>query len=215
MPSHTFFSGTADNRIQADGSTYAIARAGTSTLTAGTVTDTNRATAGQQEFFGYRWWSFFFAFDTSAIDDTDTVDSATVSIYFHTDSSSTDFTIEIREKDWGASVTTADFVAGASLSGLTLLASKTTSGLSTAAYTDFTSEAAITSWVNKTGTSYALMCSSHTTNNTAPGVGATVSVDGYTADDSGTTRDPKLVVNTTAAGGAEIPFLVMSPPVPA
>jgi hypothetical protein len=87
----------------------------------------------------YTIYEGFYQFDTSGIGDTDTIDSAVFSLHGHTDNSVTDFTINCRLKDWGTGLTTADWVAGADLSALTLLATFATSGFTTSGYNDFTS----------------------------------------------------------------------------
>jgi hypothetical protein len=86
----------------------------------------------------------------------------------------TAFTIEARARDFGPSLTTADWVAGASLSGLTLLASVAAPG-STGPIT-FTNEAALMTAINTAragdGILRMILHSSRTRTNNAPTMGA-------------------------------------------
>jgi len=139
----------------------------------------------------------FLGFDTSSIPDGDTVSAAVLRVTSSGDSSSTDFDIQARLRDWGTSVTTADYVAGANLSGLTLLGSyATSSGFTANTGYDF-SDTAMAANVNKTGSTRMLLCSSRTVGNNAPTGDEWVHI--YAADYTGTTRDPVLTV-TYAAG---------------
>jgi len=182
--------------------TYAAARAGTGSPF-GAFAATPYATVGQAKivvnFTEYQVFESFFAFDTSSIPDGDTVSAAVLNLTSYQNFSTTDFTIEARLHDWGASLTTADWVAGASLSGKTLLAHRdTASGWTVDTAYDLTDDAFAAN-VNKTGTTRLLLCSDHTTANTAP-TGLEY-VDAYSADQTGTTRDPKLTVTYAAGGG--------------
>lgn len=211
----TVFSGTTDGYINSEDNTptYSLARAGTgSSITA----DTASTTFEVGQFFSagldvYRCYEGFLSFDTSAITDTDLVSIITLDVWLVTDSSTTDFTLEARERDWGAALTTADFVAGASLSGLTLMASISTLGIgATGAYKTLTSQAAFLTATNlKTGTVYLLLDSSRQVgNNTAAG---SESVILSSADNTGTTQDPKLTITHTSSGKAFPPFQRSTP----
>jgi hypothetical protein len=191
----TVFSTTADGRVESEHATYTTARSG-----ANQSSNNSAATmiVGQTVSGNYFIDEGFLDFDTSSIPDTDTIDSAVLSLFGQSNESTTDFTIEARLKDWGGTLTTADWVAGASLGALTLLATYATSGgWSTVAYNDFTSDAAFVSNVSKTGVTYILLDSSrHAAGNTPTGLER---VWCYSADQAGTTNDPKLVVNHSAA----------------
>jgi hypothetical protein len=195
----TVYASAADGRIESDSPTYATARAGNNLVaSAANTTDVH----GQWEFFNRRCYEAFLSFDTSGIPDGDTVSAATLDLYGQNDGSTTDFVSEARTKDWGASLTTADWVAGADLGSLTLQASRNTSaGWSTSAYNTYTSEAGFPAAVNKTGTTYLMMSSSRHRIGNDPGASGSEKVDAYSADDSGTTRDPKLTV--VHAGAAQ------------
>jgi uncharacterized membrane protein len=198
VPTYTFFSSAADGWIASDNPTYATARTG------GTLnTSSSDATrfVGQAEFFGYICNEVFLDFDTSSIDDAETVTSATLSLYGAVDESTTDFTLEARIYDWGPAVTTADWVSGASLGALTLVATYATSGgWSTAGYNTFT-DVAFAANVSLAGVTRLVVSSDRHRLGNSPGVAGREQVSFYMADDSGTSRDPKLVVVTTAPPG--------------
>lgn len=197
MPTYTIFTTANDGHVQSTGSPtsdYASARTG-GTLAADT-TASSRYT-GQVEFFGYICNEVFFDFDTSTV--VGTITSAILSWYGKTDSSTTDFVIQARLDDFGATVTTADWVSGANLGSFTLLATYATSGgWSTAAYNVFT-DVAFPANVNKTGSTRIMLSSDRHLAGTSPGVSGSEQVEGYMSEDAGTTRDPKLVVVSVAA----------------
>ena len=196
------YSDAADGSLMSADVSYATARAGANIALdpSGPIL----VLIGQQN-----WWDSdfeeyvpnvsegFSSFDTSSIPDGDTVSAAVLRVTSSGDSSSTDFDIQARLRDWGTSLTTADYVPGANLSGLTLLGSyATSSGFTAGTAYDF-ADSAMAANVNKTGSTRMLLCSSHTTNNNAPTTTEYVST--YSADYTGTTYDPKLTV-TYAAG---------------
>jgi hypothetical protein len=117
----------------------------------------------------YYCFESFIGFTTSSV--LGTVSSATLSAYLFQDNSTTDFTVYARLRDFGSgAVTTGDWVAGASLSALTQLASKGTSGIgSTNAYKTFTSSN-LASNINTSGDTRIILTSSrHEGNNTPTG----------------------------------------------
>lgn len=199
----TFYSDTADGFIQSldTEGTYSTARAGTS-LTVDTSSTGDFL--GQRYSGGLNWYfcyEVFLKFDTSAIDDGDDVSAAVLSVYGQQDATTgNDFTIQARTKDWGASLTTEDWVAGASLGALSLLATfNTASGFSTAAYNDLTENGtALRDAVNKTGVTYVLLNSSRHEAGNAP-TGGDEYVKIYFSNQTGTTQDPKLVVTHASA----------------
>ena len=196
------FSGVADDG-EGGGSngTYAAARAGTGSPF-GAAAAATYATVGQAKvvvtFTEYQVFESFLAFNTSSIPDGDTVSAAVLNLTSYADNSTTDFTLEARLYDWGASLTTADWVT--SLSSQTLLAHRdTASGWTVNTAYDLTDDAFAAN-VSKTGSTRILLCSDHTTSNTAPT--GLEHVTAYSADYTGTTRDPKLTVTYAAGGGA-------------
>ena len=134
----------------------------------------------------------FITFDLSTV--TGTVSSAALSLGLNADFSDTDFTVEARTRDYGATLTTADYVAGASLSALTLLASLATSGIgATGAYKAMTENGSNLRNAITGSTLRLLLCSSRQTgNNEATG---SEFVEFYAWNHA--TLKPKLVVVTT------------------
>jgi hypothetical protein len=203
MTTDTFYGDTGDGAITSDDSaTYSTVRAGNSLAasTSGTSGSCGQRKSTAPEFFCYE---LFLAFTTSSIPDTATLSAGTLSLYASLDQSATaEFVNELRLKDWsGGGLTTADWVAGADLGGLTLLATKdTTGGIATDAYTEFTSEAALLSNISLTGTNYYMLCSSLHRLGTEPSTGEQ-RVFWYLSDNAGTTNDPKLVVTYTVPAG--------------
>jgi hypothetical protein len=197
MTTTTVYADTSDGKIISEDATYSTCRAGAA------LSQTTNATADRVgQLTGYECHELFFRFDTSSIPDTDTVDSAVFSLDGNTDASTTDFTMEARASAWGATLTTADWVAGADLGALTLLASLSTASYS-AGYMDFTSDAAFPANVSKTGYTELLVCSSRHRVGTAPTGNEYVVVT--MADTAGTTTDPKLVVvHSVAAVNATV-----------
>ena len=208
MATATVYSATTDGQISSsddEAGNYSIARNGTGVLTPNTLSAT--INPGQRLVGGaeYQVIEGFLSFDVSALAGA-TVTEATLSLWLVTDSSTTDFTIEARTHDWGATLTTADYVAGGNLAGKTLLASLTTVGIGTGAYVTLTNEStnlvdAITAALAGAGVVYVVLCSSRTTGNNAPTGNEFVTMSA--ADEAGTTQDPKLdITYTEAAGGS-------------
>jgi hypothetical protein len=176
---------SVDGVVYSNNASYATARAGGS-LGAGA----GGTTVGQATFPPYYIFECFYSFDTSAV--VGTVQSATFQLYGNANSSATDFIMEARLKDFGATVTTVDWVGGDSLAALPLLATFDTAGWSLAGYNEFTSEAAFISNINQSGFTRILVASSRHRTGDAP-TGDEM-VDPFPASEAGTTKDPKLVI---------------------
>lgn len=162
----TFLSTSADGWSYGDSATYATA----GSTPAGATAAQASGNAGQF-WMGTAFWLYeaYVQWDTSSIPDTNVISSATISLYGKNDQSDTDYVQEIRMSDWGTALTTADWIAQANLSGKTLVASKSTAGgIPTNAYTAFTSEAALLTNINKTGSTRVLLCSNRFTAGTQP-----------------------------------------------
>ena len=198
----TVYSDTADGLNQNSSTVYLTARSGGGTFQ---VRTTNTQEEGGQTFAtpNYIFQELMFGWDTSAIDDADTVSAAVVDLWLLTDLSTTDHTQELRLHDWGATLTSADFVAGADLGSKTLLASIATSGIgATGAYKTFT-DVAMPANVNKTGFTRVVLCTDRMRNADVPT--GNERMDWSMADTSGTTNDPKLTVTHAAAAAATNP----------
>lgn len=139
MATYTFYGDTADGDVYNSGAVYSSAR--TSAIGAGLNSGNSAeyAAVGQDYSGGtYYLIQSCIGFDTSSV--AGTILSATLDLFIHNDQSATNFTIEARAADWGASVTGADYIVGGSISGFTLRASLATSGITAGQYNSFTSE---------------------------------------------------------------------------
>lgn len=194
MATLTAYSSTADGYIESNSATYSTARAGGGTLNA--IAAANFCNLGQRLGGDYYCYEAFLDFDTSSIPDDATITAVELSLCGNGDDSSvTDFDLEARLHDWGASLTTADWVAGADLGGKTLLASKATSGWSASAYNAFTENGSnFRDNINKTGVTRILICSSRHRAGNAPTGNEYV---GFLAAEW--SSDPKLVVTYTTS----------------
>jgi len=201
--------------VYADASDGYASSAGTSYASCRAMTSPTVTTNLTSDFIGQTKVSIFFtvyelfqSFDTGTpIPDTDTVSSATLAEYVvaGSDYSTTDFVTDARIHDWGATLTAADVVAGADLSGKTLVATFDSSTLTTNVYNSFTSDAAFVSNVSKTGITYLILSSAEQAANSAP-----ANAEYYrpsSADETGTSQDPKLTVVHAGAGGSNIPAI--------
>ena len=209
----TVWSSTADGLCSSYNTDYAVARA---TVNA---SNNNQYTldVGQQYTSSYYYcFESFVGFDTSSIGADATVTLATLSLYGKEDTSLTDFTLEARIRDWGGTLTTADWVSGTpadtpSLDELTLVASRSTApSWPTSAYNALTSEAAFATNIAKTGTTYLILDSSrHVAGNQPSGYEI---IGSWSAEDNtgggGTDRDPKLYVEWTTGGTADRTCLI-------
>lgn len=195
----TYFSQNVDGYVSGSSGTYATARSGAGSYVADS--SSNPLYFGQFLLTGtYTLYESFLSFDTSALPDADTISAAVLSGFLNDNHTSGSFTLQARLQDWGTSVTTGDWVAGASLSGLTLLATLDTSLFSTTAYYAFT-DVAMPANVNKTGVTRMLLCSSRLVSGTAP---AGLEYGAFTIDHSGTSNDPKLDVTHAAPPASAI-----------
>lgn len=196
----TFYADSSDGEILSHDNfadDYASARAGSAFFS---VDNTGTAIkVGQRYNAGLTWYLLyegFVGFDTSGIPDSDEITDAHVSLYINADATSPDFTVVMYANDWGASLTSGDWVAGASLSGLTVVGSYPTSGFAVNSYHDL-GGSGLAEEINPTGFTRVLIASSRLRDGNAP------SGDEYfefrASEQTGTTQDPKLVVTHAAA----------------
>lgn len=197
MATLTVFSGTADGYVEEGHATYATMQAGGNGDLGSNAF--SFITVGQRETGGaYFGDEGFIGFDTSALTAAATISAAVLSLWFFNDQSTNDFTFNARLYDWGASLTEADWRTPSDLGGLTLAASVSTAGIGTGAYTGLTESGTnLQTGVNKTGTTNLVLASSRFESSTAPGSGVNEYINISSADEAGTTQDPKLVVTYT------------------
>jgi hypothetical protein len=141
MATTTIFTSANVGASRNESTTYATARAGSGTFTTPPANDVR---LGQRlNSLVYYCWQIGLEFDLTSLAGA-TISDATLSIWLLADDSTQDFTVDARASDYGAAYSSADFIAGASLSGLTLLATRATSGIgATGAYKAFTDVAMV------------------------------------------------------------------------
>lgn len=148
-------------RLYGNSAVYATARS--------TVSAQDATLLVGQNVSNYFFNEGFVSFDTSAIPDTATVLSATLSLRLNGAAvGDTTYTVQARLYDWGATLTTADYVAGASLSAKTLLATLPVASFVTTGLAPMTSETAFISNINLTGKTRIILCTDRMVAGTAP-----------------------------------------------
>lgn len=195
MSQYTFYSDVADGQILSSSATYATAAAGSGTITVDT-TNTGGVRIGQQLSAGtYNVWQTFLAFDTSGLPSGETIVGAQLDLFLVTDSSTTDFTLEVRAHDWGSTLEGADFVAASSLSSKTLVASLTTAGIAGAIYKTFVSDPAFGGQIAVDGWTRMVVHSSRQRTATAPSTSINEFVD-FRSGEGVAGNQPRLTVFT-------------------
>lgn len=139
----------------------------------------------------------FLPFDTSALPDTATIDSATLAIYGRTDDSSTDFDIEAGLYDWGASIGTEDWLDGSDTGGITVRAVRNTSGWTNAGYNSF-STGTMAAVISKTGVTKIALWPQRVRTGMSPANGQWVTFWAADEAESGERR-PRLTIEYTEA----------------
>ena len=190
MTTDTFYSNLSA-RIESEDNTYTTARSGASLLT---ISDPPRV--GQ--FFddpNNEIWESFFNFDTSGLVGA-TVSAATFSLFARTEQANENFVLEARTEEFGVSITSADWVAGADLGSSTLIAKfENADTVSEVSYTDFVSEAAMLAAIITNGDTKIMVNSSRHREGNAPTGFERIIWESEAA--AGTDEDPKLVVTHT------------------
>ena len=199
MATYTFnaSSGNHGYIVSQSNANYSTARAGSGTKTATTTGGSH--TAGQLNIPATTYWVYesFLEFDTSSLSGK-TLSSATLKIYISTINVEDAFTLEAFIDDFSTSVTTAEWVAAASLGSLTKVATLSSASFSTSAYNSFT-DVAFPANINTTGKTRIVLASSLTRLGTAPGSAK----DQWASFDSPQgTNVPQLVVVTNENNGA-------------
>lgn len=204
MTTTTVFSDALDGYIQSSNATYSLARAGSSLAVLNTDVTFG---IGQLIFGSYVIFEGFVAFDTSSVPDTDLVSAVNLDVWLVADDSTTDFVIRVKDHNWGTSLTTADWVAGADLSGKTSVTAtlNTSTWGAVGAYKTFTGNASLIAMpaLKSTDPVCLIIISDREQTGTAPSANefATLSA----SEESGTTQDPKLTI-THAATTSRVPY---------
>lgn len=201
MTTTVLYADTTDDTAEYGHAVYATARAGAGAYSVGPTALT--AVIGQYGNGTYYIEQGFFSWDTSGIPDTDTVSAAVLDLWITADGSATDFTLEAAAYNWGTTVTSADWQDGTELGALTVLATRSTVGISVGAYNAFTEvSGGLAAAINKTGTTYLVIFSSLNRLGTAPsGGGGQVTVQ---MGDQGGVQRPRLTI-THASADANAP----------
>ncbi len=191
MATLTVYADSSDGQVSSGGTlTYSEARSGY----AKSANDTETYFIVGQDYNGtYHCYESFTNFDTSSIEDSGTVTSATMSLYVK---STTDvdqsFTQNVYLRDWGDTLTADDWVAGAT--SLSPLLCHQTITSSSSGYVAFTDDA-LASNISKTGKTRMIHRSNRHEAGTTPTGYEEIKWDSTNA--YGTDYDPKLVVEYT------------------
>lgn len=191
MATLTVFADTADGTITSTAGTAAGMRAGAglSVSTIGTS-----LTIGQ-EFDGanYNGHQTGLPFDTSALGAGAVISAAALSLWGVIDNSVTDFIANVYADDFGATLDTTDWRTTFG----TVVATLNTSGFGAGFYSTFTESGSnLRAAVNKTGTTRLMVISNRLAAATNPTDAELITV--RSANQTGTTNDPKLVITYTA-----------------
>lgn len=204
------YSEASDGFIESGNSTYSAARAGTGTYL--TAYDTSvYIRIGQFGYGGYLWVDEgFIQFDTSAIRASSTITNASLETWLTVDGTTTNFTAGAYQKDWGTSLTTADFVAGATdLTSTRMCIFDTSNNATVGAYfswnnvlSDFVGN------INKTGNTRMILRSSRQEAGNSPGgLGSEYIEIASNENASGTSHAPKITVTYTEQGFPQVLFI--------
>lgn len=195
----TFYTGAGDGYVQRVNQASWTAARDTADGVDVDYTSASALVIGEEEFVGnFNIFRVFLPFDTSAIPDSDTISSATLSVW--PTSGSGERLIGVIQTSQSSNTTLAvgDFDA-LTVNGATEGATRTYL-TTTGAYTNYTLNASGIGWISKTGFSKFGLRNSDDLDNVDP-----AAVRDYTfvstSEETGTTQDPKLVVEHASAGG--------------
>lgn len=206
MASYTFYAATGDGVLTSSGASWPGVQSGAAaaddSAVAANLGQTFIDLSGIGGGYLYTTYQYFVAFNTASIPDSDTVTSATLSLWCKTKTGG-EWSVEATSYNWGGTLETSDWRNAAAYGALTVRASKSISAMTAGQYNALTSSS-LASAVSKAGTTYLLLCSSQF-DGIAPGGYDLASFS--TADEAGTANDPKLEVTTTdtpASGSAPL-----------
>ena len=199
MSTTTVYPSTADGYLESGSNvSYATARSGGAVQKIHNTDDDMWV----DQYSGNKFYCYsgYLDFDTSSIPDTDEISAVTLSLYA-IQAYGSPGALEVYAYDWGEELTFADWIAGADVAAMTLLASYpgTWSG---GAYRALTSKTAFKAAINKTGVTRLFLCTTKFRTGSAP-----TDKNGYTfyATEKGTTYRPKLVIEHAAAAASGNP----------
>lgn len=212
----TFTPNTNDGNIESDGSaTYSVVRSGNSLAV---VNASSPALVIGQLLSGGEYYIYeaFLDFDTSSIPDDAVITSVELKLYGSSSPGADTGNLNVYLSDWGATLTTADWVAGASLSGLTRAASFGIAGWNASGWNSFTEDGTnFQDGINLSGSTRLLLASDNQATGTAPSGNGIVLFQSANG-----TNPPQLIVtynipapaylSPTAAGVASVSNLLVS-----
>lgn len=193
MATYTIYATAANSgRVTSTDSSYSTARSG-----GGTLSTSTQPRSGQlKQTISSTVYEALLEFDTSVLSGKSIV-SATLEGYLSARYLDASFTTQARLRDFGASITTGDWVAGASLSSLTSLATLASADTTVSAWNEFT-DVALAANLNTSGNTRILLCSSRTVSGTAPGTSTSEYLVFPTPDGTNSFR---LIVETDENNG--------------
>lgn len=206
MATVTIYGDASDGWIRSSAFVYATAREGAGTPTISNTSNTQ--TVGQFYAPGpaHHCTEFFLAFDTSSLGPQASVSDVELSVTSHGDDSATDFEVEARVVDIGATFETTDFVPGSALGALPLVATRSTTSWGVAGTVQtFASEPSFPDAVETAGFTRLVLSSSRHRLGTAPAsIGNKEYVGVRAAEEAGTTSDPVLVLTYSVDAAAAL-----------
>lgn len=183
-----------DGRVRASNATYATANAA---ATGDVATDNDVSFPVQNGLYSGTYYinRGFTPFDTSTLNDTDTIDSAVYALFIDakTNPNSNSVSVVQTSQASPSSLATADFDAIGTTKGATDL---TIASITTGAYNNFTLNATGLGWISKTGNT--LLGTRITQDITATAPTGLNDINVIASDTEGTTNDPKLTVESSA-----------------
>lgn len=196
MATLTVFSDAGDGYTESYAFSYADADSGTGTAVLSANTGNSTFLVANANYAPYYIWQGALSFDTSALGSLATVSGVALSLWSTSDPSTTSYTLEARAYDWTPSgLTTADHRSSSQLAALTRYATFT-GPVTTGAYNTFSEDGTnFRTGVNKTGTTPFLIVTASNVAGTQPTLVEDIRFS--SADETGTTQDPKLVITYT------------------
>jgi len=200
MTTTTVWSDAGDFEVTAFGSSYTVARDHTGSDEGVTPSLTILALGQNFSSPNYYCIEMFLDFVTSSIADTDVVSAAVLSLWGSNDNDTSNLNaVTARAYDFGSSAEVSDFRTAAQLNALTTLATCAAATYVSGAYFAFTSQAGMPGAINVTGSTRMVLHSDRHAAGTAPSGEEYWQIQ--SADNTGTTSDPKLVITHDPAAG--------------
>ena len=206
LTTSTFYTGAGDGAVRNTGAVWATVRGASTGLSVSGTGATFLAAYSGDNVNDYDMQRGFEPFLTSAIGDTDTIDSAVFSLWptFIGDGASGSIVLILTTQADPTTLAVGDFDNLTLNSPAEGAARKTLASMTTGQYNDITLNATGLGWISKT--SYTLLGTRERrdVDNVEPSSATVNRVIVSASEEAGTTQDPKLVVVHTSAGGAAL-----------